>query len=168
MGLYAPESRTWKWDDVSHFITSKCAIFGDFNVDLNKDNTKAEALLAWADTHFLAPFTPDAPTSLRSNRTIDFALCRGFSIDIHTYNGNTTSDHIPIFSTIPFSNTEKRVGRNTHWKVFSIFTEYVYNFWEKLWNEKNFDEVYNDYVTFLSLLINRCTFFFFIYPGSVV
>ncbi len=86
IGIYAPESRSWKWEDVSQFITPKCAIYGDFNIDLKKDNTKAEVLLTWTDAHFLAPFVSNALTSLRLDRTIDFAFCSGFSIDIQTYN----------------------------------------------------------------------------------
>jgi hypothetical protein len=86
IGIYAPESRSWKWEDVSQFITPKCAIYGDFNVDFKKDNTKAEVFLTWTDAHFLASFVPNASTSLRLDRTIDFAFCSGFSIDIQTYN----------------------------------------------------------------------------------
>ena len=160
LGIYAPESRSWKWENISQYLAPKCVIYGDFNVDLKKDKMKAELLLEWADAHFLAPFVPDVPTSLRSDRTIDFALCCGFLIDIQAYEGNTTSDHKPILSIIPCSKSRNILGRNVHWKVFSFFCEYVYNYWEARWVQKNFNEVYNDYVTFLSLLITRCTKFF--------
>jgi len=32
--IYAPESKSWKWDQLSEFISNKCVLIGDFNVDL--------------------------------------------------------------------------------------------------------------------------------------
>lgn len=160
LGLYASDSRSWKWDDISPLITDKCVIYGDFNTDIKADGTKAEALLEWADAHLLAPFLPDSPTSLRSDRTIDFAFSNYFTPDIHTYKGNTTSDHKPILSIVPTKHKENALGRNIHWKVFTLFTEYVYSYWEDRWNLLFLDGVYNDYISFLSLLISRCTITF--------
>ncbi|CAF4750139.1 unnamed protein product, partial [Rotaria sp. Silwood2] len=60
-------------------------MFGDFNVDIDQDGKKAELFLVWADANFLAPFTPETSTSLRSNRVIDFAVAAGLSIDIQSY-----------------------------------------------------------------------------------
>ncbi|CAF1061138.1 unnamed protein product [Didymodactylos carnosus] len=40
ISMYAPECKTWKWSDLSSFITIRCVVLGDFNVDLEKD--KAE------------------------------------------------------------------------------------------------------------------------------
>lgn len=37
VGMYAPESRSWSWSDISYFISDRCTIFGDFNVDLEQD-----------------------------------------------------------------------------------------------------------------------------------
>ena len=103
---------------------------------------------------------PEASTSLRSNRIIDYALSRGFRTDIQTFEGNTSSNQKPILSIIPYHDTENIQGRNMHWKVFLLFCEHVYRYWETSWNQKNFNEVYNEYITFLSLLIARCTKFF--------
>ena len=157
LGVYATESKSWNWNDISPFINDSCMIFGDFNVDMKSDGTKAEALLSWADTFHLAPFIPTEPTSLRSDRTIDFALSNGQQVDIQTYKGNTSSDHKPIISIVPLKCKENSMGYNTHWKVFTLFTDYVFEYWEKRWNLKDLDNIYNDYITFLSLLISRCT-----------
>ncbi|CAF1415435.1 unnamed protein product, partial [Rotaria magnacalcarata] len=160
IGVYAPESKTWTWEDLSPFLTKQCVIFGDFNIDIDQDGKKAETFLTWIDTYFLAPFKPESSTSLRSDRIIDYALVTGLSIDIQVYSGNTTSDHIPIISVIPFKVKNNSIGRNVHWKVFSLFTEYTLNFWEKIWNLNNIDVAYNDYNRFLYLLSIRCTIFF--------
>ncbi|CAF5055688.1 unnamed protein product, partial [Rotaria magnacalcarata] len=34
IGVYAPDSKSWSWDDLSAFVSSKCVIYGDFNVDI--------------------------------------------------------------------------------------------------------------------------------------
>ena len=120
-GVYAPESKSWKWEDLSSFLISPIILLGDFNIDLYQDTTKAESLLAWADDNYLAPYTPDTPTSLRSDRAIDYALAGGFHVDIQTFRGNTTSDHIPVISILPFQTRKSSMGKNTHWKVFSLF-----------------------------------------------
>ncbi|CAF4345612.1 unnamed protein product, partial [Rotaria sp. Silwood2] len=131
LGVYAPNSKSWSWDDLSLFLTKKCIVYGDFNVDIMQDGQKAESLLEWTDIHFLAPVLPSSVTSLRSNRVIDYALVCGLNIDIQTYNGNTTSDHRPIISSIPFTVARQKL-----------------------------DSTYNDYIRFLFLLSTRCTTFF--------
>ncbi|CAF1403890.1 unnamed protein product [Rotaria sp. Silwood1] len=89
VGIYAPESKPWTWEDLSPFLSNKCVVFGDFNVDIDQDGKKAEIFLAWADTNFLAPFTPELSTSLRSNKIIDYALAAGLSIDIQNYSAKS-------------------------------------------------------------------------------
>ncbi|CAF4773723.1 unnamed protein product, partial [Rotaria sp. Silwood2] len=116
IGVYAPDSKTWSWDDLSHFLSKKCIIYGDFNVDIMQDGKKAEILLQWADEQFLSQVLPNSPTSLRSDRVIDYALVRGLNLDIQVYNGNTTSDHLPILSVIPLKVLQQKLGKNTHWK----------------------------------------------------
>ncbi|CAF4502687.1 unnamed protein product [Rotaria socialis] len=37
VGVYASESRSWKWEQISSFITNNCVLFGGFNVDLEMD-----------------------------------------------------------------------------------------------------------------------------------
>ena len=160
VGVYAPESKSWNWEDLSSWISTKCVVVGDFNIDIIQDGAKATNFLAWADDNFLAPFTPGSPTSLRSDRVIDYALACGLSLDIQVYGGNTTSDHRPIISVIPFKWKNKGVGRNVHWKVFSLFSEYTFSFWEKNWDIDNFDITYSSYCKFLYLLSVRCTVFF--------
>ena len=157
VGIYAPESRSWNWEDASKYVSDNCVIFEDFNVDLRNDTAKAESLLEWVDAHLLALYVSDAPISLRSNRIIDYALSRGHFVDIQTFEGNTTSDHKPILSIIPYYDTRNMLGWNIHWKMFSFFGEYIYRFWKKRWIQNNFNEVYNEYITFLSLLIARRT-----------
>ncbi|CAF4346147.1 unnamed protein product, partial [Rotaria sp. Silwood2] len=82
IGVYAPDSKTWSWDDLSHFLSQKCIIYCDFNVDILQDVKKAELLLQWADEQFLAQALPNSPTSLRSDRVIDYAFVRGLNVDI--------------------------------------------------------------------------------------
>jgi len=135
------------------FISFKCVVVGDFNIDVSKDGSKANSLLEWADANFLAPYIPDTPTSLRSNRTVDYALSSGVDIKIQPYVGNTTSDRRPIFSIIPFSSKRIGFGKNTHWKVFSLSSEYTSSYWEKNWD-------YDNYTQFLFLLSCRCTTIF--------
>ena len=159
-GMYAPDSKSWKWEDLSPFLTRQSVILGDFNVDLDQDTEKADSLLSWADDHFLVPYSPDTPTSMRSDRVIDYALASGFKVDIQCFSGNTTSDHIPIISIIPFQTRKPCRGKNTHWKVFSLFSEFSFSFWEKTINEVSCMNSYNDYIRFLSLLSSRCTIFF--------
>ncbi|CAF4053491.1 unnamed protein product, partial [Rotaria sordida] len=102
IGVYASDSKTWSWDDLSHFLSKKCIIYGDFNVDIMQDRKKAEILLQWADEQFLAQALSNSPASLRSDRVIDYAFVRGLNLDIQVFNGNTTSDQL---------------GKNIHWKV---------------------------------------------------
>ncbi|CAF3328732.1 unnamed protein product [Rotaria sp. Silwood2] len=85
------------------------------NLEL-KDGKKAEILLQWADEQFLAQALPSSPTSLRCDRVIDYAFVRGLNLDIQVYNGNTTSDHLPILSVIPLKVLQQKLGKNTHWK----------------------------------------------------
>ena len=157
MGIYAPESKSWRWDDLSPFISSNCFLFGDFNVDFDKDKTKAELLLNWADELSLSPFLPEKSTSLRSERIIDFVLSSGCSVCTQTYEGGTSSDHKPIMSIVPIKSNEILFARNIHWKVFTTFCDYVHNFWDKNWCVVDVNNTYNDYVSFLSLLEARCT-----------
>ncbi|CAF4025281.1 unnamed protein product [Adineta steineri] len=160
LGVYAPTSRSWNWQDLSPYVTKKCIIYGDFNIDFCQDIQKAESLLSWADEHFLAPFLTGMPTSLRSDREVDYAFASNINITIQAYSGKTTSDHVPILSVIPFKIEQNNVGKNVHWKVFSLFTKYTFSFWEGLWNFDNLDILYNDYTKFLFLLSARCTIVF--------
>ena len=158
--VYAPQSKTWKWINLSSFITDNTAIFGDFNVDLFEDDALADELLSWADSHFLAPYTTDGPTSLRSNRNIDYAFTNWNNIGIQSYKGATKSDHKLIISIVPFSSNKSHKGKNTHWKVFSIFIEFTFSFWSKQINSLIDWTSYDEYVRFIALLSLRCTTYF--------
>ncbi|CAM4827807.1 unnamed protein product [Rotaria magnacalcarata] len=160
IGVYAPDSKSWSWDDLSAFVSSKCVIYGDFNVDIMDDGKKADTLLHWADDQSLAHVVPNSHTSLRSNRVIDYAFIKGLNLDIQVYNGNTTSDHLPILSVISLNSSQYKLGKNIHWKVFSLFSEYTFSFWEENWNLSSIDITYNNYIRFLYLLSGRCTIVF--------
>ncbi|CAF4662430.1 unnamed protein product [Rotaria socialis] len=112
--MYAPESKSWNWKDLTNLISNKCIILGDFNVDMNNDTQSSEALLEWADACSLAPCIPDAAISLRSNRTIDYALSNGVPLSIQTYKGGSSSDHKPILSTLSCGRNEQARRKNTH------------------------------------------------------
>ncbi|CAF5168696.1 unnamed protein product, partial [Rotaria magnacalcarata] len=155
IGVYAPDSRSWNWHDLSSFISVNCAIFGDFNVDLEHDDKKAESLLEWADSLNLSPFLPDCPTSLRSDRTIDYAFSNIAKIDIQKFDTNTTSDHYPILSILPMKCKQQVKGKSIHWKVFNLFTEYTFSYWEKSWCNQHLNSAYDEYIKFLHLLTAR-------------
>lgn len=113
--------------------------------------------MEWADSLFLAPYILDKPTSLRSDRTIDYIFATGTSVSVQAYDGTTVNDHLPIFTNVPFCVKKRGLGTNTHWKVFSLFSEYTSSFWEKNWDLSNLDLTYNNYTEFLYLLSCRCT-----------
>ena len=162
VGIYAPDSKKWSWIDLTQLISIKCVLMGDFNIDLDKDMKSSEILLQWADSCNLVPHLPESFTSLRtdSGRTIDYAFTSGVPISIQIYEGGTTSNHKPILSVLSCNRKELATGKNVHWNVFSLFLSFVFPFWQAQWNMSYIDEVYKDYVLFLSLLIARCTVYF--------
>jgi hypothetical protein len=120
IGVYAPKSKTWNWNDLSQYITDQCCIFGDFNLDLVQQCNKKEVneLLHWSDSLALNTTIPSYPTSLRSDRTIDYTFNRGISLTLQTCDDNTTSDHKPLIGVISCEIKENTLGSNIHWKVF--------------------------------------------------
>lgn len=46
---------------------------------------KADMLLHWADEQFLYEGIPNSPTSLRSDRVIDYALIKGTNLGMQLY-----------------------------------------------------------------------------------
>jgi hypothetical protein len=40
IGIYGSESRSWEWNVLSNHVSGKCVVFGDLNVDLEKDEKK--------------------------------------------------------------------------------------------------------------------------------
>lgn len=160
IGVYAPERKSWSWDDLSSFISNSCVIYGDFNVDIELDGSKADRILKWADNHLLTHNITDLPTSKRSDRKIDYAFSRGIDIDIQVHKITSKSDHHPIISVIKSNLSISSQGRRTHWNVFSLFSEFTFSFWEKNWNLDKLDSTYENYVRFLSLLTSRCNIFF--------
>ena len=133
---------------------------GDFNVDLEKDGAKAEPLLEWMDSCSLGPFVPSANTSLRSDRTIDYALAVNVDITVQTYEGGTTSDHKPLLCVMACEGNVKTEGSRTTWSVFSLFLSYTYDFWEKQWSLGRYDQTYEEFIKCISLLAARCTLYF--------
>ncbi|CAF4461731.1 unnamed protein product, partial [Didymodactylos carnosus] len=57
----------------------------------------------WADMCFLAPIRPDTNTSLRSERTIDYAFTIGVPLSVQALEVGTTSDHKPVLATVTCS-----------------------------------------------------------------
>jgi hypothetical protein len=101
VALYASASKSWKWPDLSSFTSTRCVVMGDFNVDLEKDGDKA-------DSRALGPYVPDKNTPLRSDRSIDYALAAGLDVTIQTHEGETTSDHKPLFCTLACDGRESK------------------------------------------------------------
>ncbi len=100
VALYAPASKTWYWTDLSRFITNHCMVMGDFNIDLERDGDKADELLEWMDSCSLVPVITESNTSLRSDHTIDYVVAAGVDLTIQAYEGDTTSDHKPLFGVL--------------------------------------------------------------------
>ncbi|CAF1524658.1 unnamed protein product [Didymodactylos carnosus] len=121
ISMYAPECKTWKWSDLSSFITIRCVVLGDFNVDLEKD--KAERV----------------------------------NITVQANEEMTSSDHKPLFCTLACEGKEANQGSRTAWDVFSLALSYTFDFWGKQWNFGQYDETYEQFISFLSLLSARCT-----------
>ncbi|CAF4604724.1 unnamed protein product, partial [Rotaria socialis] len=74
---------------------------------MNNDTQSSEALLEWADACSLAPCIPDAAISLRSNRTIDYALSNGVPLSIQTQ--GTATRFLPAQTPAPFWSKTKRI-----------------------------------------------------------
>ena len=159
VGIYSPKSKTWQWNSLSQFIKDDCVLFGDFNVDLDckKDEKIAKDLTDWAESLALTPSVPDTPTSLRSNRTIDYALARGIPIGIQTLTDNTTSDHRPILSVLSHECKENAIGSNTHWRVFNFFLALTSEFWEYESHVASIESYYTNFISLLDSLRARCT-----------
>ncbi|CAF2234082.1 unnamed protein product [Rotaria magnacalcarata] len=133
IGVYAPDSRSWNWHDLSSFIFVNCAIFGDFNVDLENDDKKAESLLEWTHSLNLSPFLLDCPTSLRSDRTIAYAFSNIAKIDIQKFDTNTMSDHYPILSILPKKCKQQVKGKIV--KDSNKMCDLAANFYEDLFHK---------------------------------
>ena len=111
--IYALASRTWQWNDLSPFVTTSCIFTGDFNFDLERDGEKADHLLEWMDAYSIGPVIPDANTSVRSERTIDYAVVAGVDLPIKTYEGETSSNHKPLFAVLSCDIIENVEGSRT-------------------------------------------------------
>jgi len=162
LGVYAPKSKTWKWDDLSQFSSNSCCILGDFNIDLDdrKDEKAAKDLLQWSDSLGLTPVIPSVSTSLRSERTIDYAFSCGVPLTLQVCEDSTTSDHKPALAVFSCERKENMLGANIRWKVFNFFMSLVTEFWDLQWKFANTEECYSNFVTFLRLLKARCTRYF--------
>ena len=128
VALYAPESKTWKWNDLSPFVSSCCLFMGDFNVDLESDGEKADRLLEWTDSCSLGPVVPESNTSLRSERTIDYAVAAGVELTMQTYEGYTSSDHKSLIAILTCDTKENIERSRTNWSVFSLMLSYTVDF----------------------------------------
>ena len=160
VALYAPASKTWRWSDLSFLINKQCIVMGDFNIDLEEDGEKADQLLEWMDACSLGPVVPNTNTSLRSDRTIDYALTAGVDLTIQAQEGLTTSDHKPLTAILSGAKCGKSEGSRTIWPVFSLFLSYTADFWEQEWKKSSPDDVYEQFISFISLLASRCKVYF--------
>ncbi|CAF4163900.1 unnamed protein product, partial [Rotaria magnacalcarata] len=106
-------------------------ILGDFNIDIEQDGEKADRLLEWMDSCCLEPVVPDSNTSLRSDRTIDYAVTIGVDLTIQAYEGETTSDHKPLLGVLVGDKTSTDEGSRTIWPVFTLMLSYIFDYWEK-------------------------------------
>ncbi|CAF2938761.1 unnamed protein product [Rotaria sp. Silwood2] len=161
IAIYAPASKTWNWTDLTTVITNRCMIMGDFNIDIERDGDKADRLLEWLDSCSLRPVVPDSYTSLRSDRTIDYAVTNGVDLTMQTYEGDISSDHKPLLGVFTDDGAPKTVGSRTIWPVFSLVLSYTYEYWEKKeWNTQLSETTYEHFILFLTSLSYRCQQYF--------
>ena len=162
VGIYAPKSKTWGWNNLSQYITDFCCLFGDFNIDLDltDDEKEASNLLSWSDSLSLSPVLPGTSTSLRSDRMIDYAFTRGIPLTLQSGLDNTISDHKPIIGMINWENKENIMGSNIHWKVFNYFLALTVEFWEEESSVASADNYYTNFINLLESLKARCTSYF--------
>jgi hypothetical protein len=160
IALYAPASKTCDWPELSAFVSMRCMLIGDFNIDLEKDGEKANKMMEWMDSCSLGPILPDTNTSLRADRLMDYALVIGVDLSIQAYEGPTTSDHKPLLGVLAVDDTRNVEGFKTIWSVFSLVLSYTSSFWEKHWSDGSVDMVYDEFSSFLALLESRYTQYF--------
>ncbi|CAF4912616.1 unnamed protein product, partial [Rotaria socialis] len=142
IAMYAPESKTWNWSDLTPLVTNCCMILGDFNIYIEQDGEKADRLLEWMDSCCLGPVVPDSNTSLRSDRTIDYAVTIGVDLTIQAYEGETTSDHKPLLGVLVGDKASTDEGSRTIWPVFTLMLSYIFDYWEKKWDTETYDITY--------------------------
>jgi Reverse transcriptase (RNA-dependent DNA polymerase)/Endonuclease/Exonuclease/phosphatase family len=160
IALYAPASKSWRWSDLTPFISKQCMVMGDFNIDMETDGDEAEKLLEWMDHCSLGQVAPDSNTSLRSERTIDYALAVGVDLTIQAHDDETTSDHKPLSCTLGYERIGDNTCSRTSWVVFTLFLSYVADFWEREWAGGSYDTAYEKFNSFLALLVARCKHYF--------
>jgi hypothetical protein len=160
IAIYAPTSKSWHWSDLSKFITKRCVIMGDFNVDIEDDGETAEKLLEWADACSLGLVIPDTNTSLRSDRTIDYAAVSGVDFTIQALEEDTSSDHKPLLGVLACEGIGSCEGSRTIWPVFSMVLSYTSDFWEKEWSKGSYEITYENFISFTTLLLDRCKVYF--------
>ncbi|CAM4851334.1 unnamed protein product [Rotaria magnacalcarata] len=156
IAMYAPESKKRNWTDLTPLVTNCCMILGDFNIDTEQDGEKADRLLKWMDSCCHGPVVPDSNTSLRLDRTIDYAATIGVDITIQAYESDTTSDHNPLLGVLVGDKTSADEGSRTIWPVFSLMLSYIFDYWGKEWNTESYDITYERFISCLTLLKTRC------------
>ncbi|CAF2156233.1 unnamed protein product [Rotaria magnacalcarata] len=72
------------------------------------------------DSCCFGPVVSDSNTSLRSDRTIDYAASIGVDLTIQAYEGHATSDHKPLLDILVGDKTSTGKGSRTIWPVFTL------------------------------------------------
>ncbi|CAF1512715.1 unnamed protein product [Rotaria magnacalcarata] len=125
-------------------------------MDIEQDGEKADRLLKWMDSCCHGPVVPDSNTSLRSDRTIDYAATIGVDLTIQAYEGDTTSDHNPLLGVLVGNKTSAGEESKIIWPVFTLMLSYIFDYWGKEWNTESYDITYERFISFLTLLKTRC------------
>ena len=101
---------------------------GDFNVDLESNDEKADRLLELTESCSLGPVVPESNTSLRSERTIHYAVAAGVELTMQTYEDYTSSDHKPLIAILTYDTKENIERSQKNWSVFSLMLSYTVDF----------------------------------------
>ena len=121
VGIYTPESRSLNWDRLSRFISRVYTMYGDFNVNLERDGIRTECLLDCADAYGLAL------TLLRPQPHWDLTE----QSTSHSWR-KTWSKFKRTLETRPVITARSyRCPRTSaNWNVFTLFSEFAFAFWE--------------------------------------
>ncbi|CAF1456150.1 unnamed protein product [Rotaria magnacalcarata] len=80
-GVYAPESKSWTWDDLSQFLSRKCVVFGDFNVDIDHDASGLSIDIQIYNGNTTSDHTPIIsviPTKIKNKTVWFWSKCRKY------------------------------------------------------------------------------------------
>ena len=118
-------------------------------MDMERDGDKTDELLEGMDSCALGPVVRETNTSLRSSMTIDYALTTGVSLEMQTYEEETSREHEPLLCGVTVAWLRAGCSSRTIWPIISFMLTNTFEFWEKEWKAVSFDDTYEMFIVFL-------------------